>query len=134
MAKDVLNDKQTNVIEGIVLGEETITQICERLNIDRSNYYYWKKNNKLFNDTLNDAIERKNKIIKQNTMNNAAKYIRMLEDKAENSTNDNASVKAITKLLEITGIENLEIKDNKGDEDSVARKYIMSLLTKNKTE
>lgn len=133
MAKDTLNDKQTGVIEGIILGEETITQICERLNIDRSNYYYWKKNNKLFNDTLNEAIERKNKIIKQHTMNNAAKYIRMLEEKAENSTNDNASVKAITKLLEITGIESLEIDDD-NKEDNSMKNYLLSLISKKQSE
>lgn len=130
MAKDVLNDKQLGVIDGIVLGEETITQICERLKIDRSNYYYWKKNNKLFNDTLNEAIEHKNKIIKQNTMNNASKYIRMLEDKAENSSNDNASVKAITKLLEITGIEQLAI-DSSNQEDNTVKNYLLSKIKKN---
>jgi hypothetical protein len=127
MAKDQLNDKQIQLIDELIKGENSIVQACEMYSIPRATYYYWKKHSAIFNKALQEAIEERQRILKQNMKSKADEYIKLLEEKAKNSKNDNASVSALKTLIDITGINDLP--DNEGNkDDSGSKNKLLDML------
>jgi predicted DNA-binding protein YlxM (UPF0122 family) len=128
MAQNILNDKQIKMIEELVKDELNIVQICKMYDIPRSTYYDWKKT-KLFDDALNEALNLKTKIMKQNVKSSAEKYVRWLENIAENGTNENARVNAIKELNSIGGLNEEDSSGNKKDE-SLIKNFLLDKLKK----
>lgn len=133
MAKDQLNEQQFQLIGELIKGEKSIVQCCELYNIPRTTYYYWKKHNATFNKALQEAVEERQRILKQNIRSKADEYIKMLEEKAKKSKNDNASVSALKTLIDITGIN--EVEDNVGNkEDAGSKNKLLDMLKGKKKE
>jgi predicted DNA-binding protein YlxM (UPF0122 family) len=128
MAQNILNDKQIKMIEELVKDELNIVQICKMYDIPRSTYYDWKKT-KLFDDALNEALNLRTKIMKQNVKSSAEKYVRWLENIAENGTNENARVNAIKELNSIGGLNEEDSSGNKKDE-SLIKNFLLDKLKK----
>ncbi|MBU9714431.1 phBC6A51 family helix-turn-helix protein [Evansella tamaricis] len=119
---DKLNNKQIEVIDMIVNTDKSITEICELSTVPRSTYYKWKKENKVFNEALEEALNHKEKILKQNIKSNAIRYIKWLEDIGKDNENANARVNSIKELLSLGGLkeaEKLEIKNDDSDTKNV---------------
>lgn len=124
MAQRPLSEKQLNVIEELVKGDMSITDICSMYGIGRSTYYDWKRYNALFNSTLHEALELKDKVLKQNVKSSTEKYVRWLEKQAENGKNENAKVSAMKELIEISGIKDLEEASDNKDETKIKNKLM----------
>jgi predicted DNA-binding protein YlxM (UPF0122 family) len=132
MKYEQLNDKQLQMIEELVKGEKSIVQICEMYDIPRSTYYEWKRNNKLFNNALREALELKDKVLKQNVKSSTEKYVRWLEKQAENGKNENAKVSALKELIEISGIKDIENDMGNRDESASKNKLLDMIRLKRK--
>jgi predicted DNA-binding protein YlxM (UPF0122 family) len=134
MKEKPLTDKQLQVIELIVQGEQSILDICETVNVSRTAYYNWRRDNKLFNEKLEEAIDEKVKILRQNVRSNANKYIKWLEDIAKNSKNDNARVNALGKLSSLGELEPVYKQEVTIKNDESEQKNVLLDMLKEKSE
>ncbi len=57
MAQKPLTDAQLRVIEELVTSDKSVVEICETVKVSRTAFYQWRKDNKLFNDTLQELID-----------------------------------------------------------------------------
>ncbi|WP_214480978.1 phBC6A51 family helix-turn-helix protein [Bacillus sp. SM2101] len=134
MARKPLHEKQLKVIEELVTGDKSITQICEECEVGRRTYYDWKRDNELFNQTLQEALDLKHKIAKQNIKSKTEHYIKLLERVAEKGQNENAKVNAIGKIISLGGLEDEDNDNGKKDESKSKNKLIEMLKAKKDKE
>lgn len=128
-----LNEKQIKVIELYVEGELPVTEICELVQVPRSTFYEWKKNNKVFKETLEEAIELKVNEAKQRIRIGVNKYINRLEKLQESGKNEQAIVNAIKSLLTLGELDpsfKQEVTINKDESES--KNYLLDMLKKEK--
>lgn len=128
-----LNEKQIKVIELYVEGELPVTEICELVQVPRSTFYEWKKNNKVFKETLEEAIELKVNEAKQRIRIGVNKYINRLEKLQESGKNEQAIVNAIKSLLTLGELDpsfKQDITINKDESES--KNYLLDMLKKEK--
>lgn len=96
-----LSEKQLELIKLLVKGEKPITDCLKEVQIAKSTYYDWRKNNHVFNKAIDEAVENNVNALKQNVRSNAKKYIKLLEDIAANGKNENARTNALGKLINL---------------------------------
>jgi transposase-like protein len=135
MMQKALNEKQKQVIELIAEGEKNIVDICKDVQVPRSTYYTWRKND-YFNEKLDEAINEKVSISRQNIRTKFKEYIRILEDISKNGKNENARVNALAKLSTLGELDpslkqELTVKKD-GQEDE--KNYLMDLMDKKDEE
>jgi hypothetical protein len=126
---DMLTDKQNAFISEVVAGDKTIVQICEELDVPRSNYYFWKSHSKEFQDAMDEAIELKVREAKKNIKLDVQKYIKRLDELSKSSKNDMAKINAVTKLLDLAQLfENKSEITVKSDLNSEEKNHLLDLL------
>lgn len=131
----MLTDKQKELIERLVEGSELIQDVLKSLDISSSTYYYWRQNNKTFNDAYDAAIEAKVDEARKNIRSEVRKYIKRLDEISLNGSNENARVNAIAKILTLGNLDpqfkqEITIKSD----DNEQKNHLLDLLNEQQKE